>query len=52
MRMELYADIYTRKDFHHANTLDGIAPLRERFNATQHVVIHRLRSLGIIEPEG
>lgn len=51
MRMELYADTYSRKDFYPANTLERAAPSREHFKATQHEVIDRLRSLGIIEPE-
>jgi hypothetical protein len=51
MRMELYADTYSRKDFYPANSLDGIAPSREHFKSMQREVIGRLRSLGVIEPE-
>lgn len=52
MRMELYADTYNRKDFYPANSLDGVAPSREHFKSMQREVIGRLRSLGVIEPEG
>lgn len=51
MRMELFADTYARTGFYPANSLEGTAPTRERFKATQRDTIDRLRKLGVIEPE-
>lgn len=51
MRMELYADTYSRKDFYPANSLEGVTPTRDHFKAKQSEVLGRLRDLGIIEAE-
>jgi predicted amidohydrolase len=52
LRMELYAETYQRKEFYPANTLLNAAPTPQHFGAVQRDAIARLRSAGVIEPEG
>lgn len=51
LRMELYTDIYARKDFYPPNTLLTEEPTPEHFGRVQAGVIDRLRKLGVIEKE-